>query len=84
MPIAADTSPEADAAQVEGYRRMGGTGRGQVMFRLIGMMRETARAGIRRRHPEYGEAEVRLALARLLYGDDLVGRAWPGARLPDP
>ena len=47
----------------------------QVMFRLIGMVRRTAMAGIRRRHPEYGEAEVRLALARLLYGDDPVGRA---------
>jgi hypothetical protein len=84
MSIAADTSPEADAVQVEAYRRMGGAGRGQVMFRLISLVRQASRAGIRRRHPEYSEAEVRLALARLLYGDDLVGRAWPSGRLPDP
>jgi hypothetical protein len=84
MPIAADTSPQADAVQVEAYRRMGGAGRIQVMFRLNEMVRRTAMAGIRRRHPEYGDADVLLALAQLLYGADLVGRAWPGRRLPAP
>jgi hypothetical protein len=84
MPDAADTSPEADAVQVEAYRQMGGAGRVQVMFRLNEMVRRTAKAGIRRRHPDYGDAEVQLALARLIYGDDLVGRAWPDRRLPDP
>lgn len=84
MPIAADTSPEADAVQVEAYRQMGGAGRVQVMFRLNEMVRGTAMAGIRRRHPEYGDADVLLALAELLYGEDLVRRAWPGRRLPDP
>jgi hypothetical protein len=33
MPIAADTSPDADAVQLGAYRRMGGAGRAQVMFR---------------------------------------------------
>jgi hypothetical protein len=84
MPIAADTSPEADAAQVEAYRRMGGTGRAQVMFRLCAMTRQAAEAGIRARHPEYDDAQVRLALARLVYGDDLVRRAWPGRELLEP
>ena len=84
MPIAADTSPEADAVQVEAYRQMGGAERVQVMFRLTEMVRRTAMAGIRRRHPEYDDADVLLALARLLYGEDLVRRAWPGRHLPDP
>jgi hypothetical protein len=84
MPVAADTSPEADTVQIEAYRRMGGTGRVQVMFRLNEMVRRTAMAGIRRRHPAYGEADTLLALAQLLYGEDLVGRAWPDRRLPDP
>jgi hypothetical protein len=84
MPIAADTSPEADAVQLEAYRQMGGAGRVQVMFRLNDMVRQTAMAGIRRRHPGYDDAEVLLALAALLYGEDLVRRAWPGLRLPEP
>jgi hypothetical protein len=84
MPIAADTSPEADAVQVEAYRQMGGTRRVQAMFRLNEMVRQTAMAGIRRRHPEYGDADALLALAQLLYGEDLVRRVWPGRCLPDP
>jgi hypothetical protein len=84
MPIAADTSPDADAVQLEAYRRMGGPGRAQVMFRLSEMARRTTEAGIRRRHPEYDDGQVMLALARLLHGDDLVRRAWPGRELVAP
>ena len=84
MPIAADTSPEADAAQIEAYRRMGGAGRVEVMFRLTRMARGGAEAGIRSRHADYDDERVKLALARLLYGEDLVRRAWPDRPLVDP
>ncbi len=84
MSIAADTSPEADAAQVEAYRRMGGTERAQVMFRLCEMARQAAEAGIRKRHPEYDDAHVKLAYARLLHGDDVVRCAWPDRELVEP
>ena len=82
MSIAGDTAPHA--TQVEVYRRMGGTGRLQVMFRLIRLGRRAAAAGIRRRHPEYDDEQVLLALARLLYGDDLIRRAWPDRELVEP
>lgn len=84
MAIAQDTSPDADAVQLEAYRCMGGAGRAQVMFRLNEMARRTAEAGIRSRHPEYDEGQVMLALARLLHGDELVQRAWPGRELLEP
>lgn len=84
MSIASDTSSEADAAQLAAYRRMGGMGRAQVMFRLCEMSRQAAEAGILARHPEYDEAQVRLALARLVYGDDLVRRVWPDHGLLEP
>ena len=84
MVIAADTSPDAEAVQIEAYRRMGGTARVQVMFRLGEMARRAAEAGIRRRHPESDDRRVRLALARLLYGDDLVRRAWPDREPAEP
>jgi len=82
--IAQDTSPDADAVQLEAYRRMGGAGRAQVMFRLNQMARRTTEAGIRSRHPEYDDVQVLLALARLLHGDELVQRAWPGRKLLEP
>ena len=84
MAIAADTSHDADAAQLDAYRRMGGAERLAVMFRLTRMAREAAEAGIRSRHPDYDDARVRQALARLLYGDDLVRLAWSDQPLVDP
>lgn len=83
-PIAADTSPDAYAVQIEAYRRMGGLQRAQIAFRLSDFMRRTAMAGIRRRHPDYDDRRVLLALARLLHGDNLVRRAWPNDELVDP
>ena len=79
-----DTTPDAHAAQLESYRRMEGRGRVAVMFRLGEMTRRTSMAGIRGRHPEYDDLQVRLALARLLFGDDLVRRAWPQQDLLSP
>jgi hypothetical protein len=54
------------------------------MFRLSEVARRTLAAGIRARHPEYDDGGVLRALARLLYGDDLVQSAWPGRKLVDP
>jgi hypothetical protein len=82
--IASDTSADADAAQLEAYRRMGGAGRLEIAFRLTRLARITTEAGIRSRHPDYDDAHVKLALARLLYGDDLVRSAWPDRPLVDP
>jgi hypothetical protein len=84
MSCVTDTSPEADAVQIEACRRMGGTGRAQVMFRLCEMARQAAEGGIRRRHPEYDDAQVRLAYARLLQGDDIMRCAWPDRELIEP
>lgn len=84
LPRPIDTDDEAHARQLEVYRRMGGTERVQVMFRLNAMTRALAMAGIRNRHPEYGDDQVLRALARLLHGDDLVRQAWPAQPLVDP
>lgn len=41
-------------------------------------------AGIRARHPEYGEAEVEWALRRLVHGHHLFRCAWPAAPCLEP
>ncbi|HEV7721498.1 MAG TPA: hypothetical protein VGO60_09445 [Iamia sp.] len=41
-------------------------------------------AAVRRRHPDYDDHDVLLALTRLRYGDDLVRDAWPDEPLRDP
>jgi len=79
-----DTTAEAHAAQTEAYRRMSGKQRTEVMFSLNQMGRLTAAAGIRSRHPDYGDEQVHLALFRLLFGDDLSRAVFPDRELVDP
>jgi hypothetical protein len=40
--------------------------------------------GVRRRHPEYSEREVFLAIVRYRYGDDVYQAAWSGQPLLAP
>jgi hypothetical protein len=80
----ADTSADAQRAQDEVYRKLGPQGRIRIMFQLNDMVRAIAIAGIRRRHPDYDDEQVKLAFARLTLGDDLVRAAWPDRALVDP
>lgn len=79
-----DTVADAHEQQLEAYRRLGGAGRVAVLFRLSTLVRETAMAGILSRHPAYDDVQVRMALRRLVLGDDLVRRVWPDQELVDP
>ena len=51
-------------------------------------MSETARAiaaeNIQRRHPDYDAHQTKMALFRMLVGDDLFRRAWPAEPLLAP
>lgn len=82
--IPEDTAPAAHAAQIAAYKRMGGKERTAVTFRLNALARETTMAGIRARHPGYSDEQVRFALYRLIFGDELTRAAWPGRGLVDP
>jgi hypothetical protein len=79
-----DTTPESHAVQLDAYRRLGPTGRARLAASLSADTRQLTRAGIRSRHPDYSDEAVELALRRILYGDELVRRAWPGRPLPAP
>jgi hypothetical protein len=67
MPIS-DTTPRAAALQLQLYRQAGPSRRAQIAVELSDAVRETAIAGIRRRHPEYSERDVAAAFLRLVYG----------------
>ena len=74
-----DTTPAAHEAQLRCYRRMSGAERVAIAAQLSEDVRAVAMAGIRARHPGYGDREVWYALQRLLLGDELFGRVWPHA-----
>ena len=69
---------------MDAYRRMSGSERVAVAFRLNEWARRTAESGIRSRHPDYSEAQVTMALRRLWLGDELTRQAWPDRELVEP
>ena len=82
--IPADTDADAHRIQGESYRNMTGAARLSIAFALSDMVRRVTMAGIRQRHPEYADAQVLAAWARLTLGDDLTRAAWPDQPLVDP
>lgn len=63
-----DTSPEADARYHDFLRALAPERRLETSMKLSRAVRELALAGIRERHPEADEQEVRVRLAVRLYG----------------
>jgi hypothetical protein len=82
--IPLDTTAAAHAVQRDVYRRLGGRGRLDVMFGLNDTVRHLAMSGIRARHPDYTDAQIRQAHARLVLGDALVRALRPDRELVDP
>ena len=75
-----DTSPEAESIQIEVFRRMGPEKRLQTAIELAQTSRELLAKGVRNRHPEYGEEEIRLAVIRILLSEQLFLAAYPAAK----
>ncbi len=75
-----DTSPDAEKVQIEIFRHM----EPQKRLESASLLSETCRTllavGIRKRHPNYAEEQVRLAVIRCLLPNDLFLRVYPNAR----
>jgi hypothetical protein len=61
-----DTSPAARARQLATYRRMTPERRLAAAAEMCDEVRAVTEDGIRHRHPEYSDAEVRAALVAIL------------------
>ncbi len=48
-----------------------------MTFALCDSLRAVAEAGVRHRHPDYDNAQVQVATARLLLGEALFAEAFP-------
>lgn len=75
-----DTTPEAERIQLEVFRRMGPERRLHAAIELSRACRELLIEGVRRRHPEYDERQIRLAAIRLMLPERLFLEAYPEAR----
>jgi hypothetical protein len=76
--LPADTTLDAARLQAEVFRRMSPERRLELGFEMTAALRERLAAGVRGRHPDYTQEQVRLAVARLTLGDDLFSRVFPG------
>lgn len=74
--LTADTSRAAEEHLFEHYRRLEPWEKVRIMCELGALVEAAARRGIRERHVGATEREVRLRLAALRHGADLVRRVW--------
>jgi hypothetical protein len=79
-----DTSPDASALQLDVYRRMSPAARLRIGLELTALSRRLLEDGVRRRHPEYDNQQVRVAFLRRWLGGDLFRRAYQGQPELDP
>jgi hypothetical protein len=75
--VPADTSPEVWRRQMDAIAARSVTDRLEEWAALNRAGAEMEAEAVRRRHPDYSDREVFLALVRLRYGDELAGAAWP-------
>ena len=77
--IPSDTTIEAARKEFEALRRLGPEGRARMTFELSNNLRRTVGAGVRQRHPDYDEQEIRREVVRLMIGDQLFQKAFGGS-----
>lgn len=81
--VPADTAPEAWRVQMDAIARRSVADRLAEWESLNAAVLEMEVAAVRRRHPDYDDRKVFLALTRRRYGDALAIAAWPDAALVD-
>jgi hypothetical protein len=84
MSVSHDTSEDAARVQLQVYRRMAPSERLNVGLELTRMSRDLLAQGIRARHPEYSDDEVKWAVIRVWIGRDMFRLAYPHGPQLDP
>ena len=74
-----DTSPEAYKIQLDIFRAMTPEQRLQRGSELTQFCKGLLADGVKQRHPEYNEEEIRLAVIRIELGEKLFLQAYPHA-----
>lgn len=77
MPLPHDTTLEAARVQFAVLRKLGPEGRDRLGAELSEGVRTVLAEGIRQRHPDYTDEQVRWAMLRALVGDTLFLQAFP-------
>lgn len=76
-----DTTLEAAQVQWEIWRRLTPDRRLKLACEMSDTLRRITASGVRSRHPEYSEEEVKLATIRLCLGDELFRQVYPNSKV---
>ena len=71
-----DTDPKIEAMQIQAWRQASPTRKMNMLAQLNASARRLALTGLRAQYPQASEAELRLKLASLIYGDELAHKAY--------
>jgi hypothetical protein len=71
-----DTHPEAEAVLLQLLRNAPSWQKFKMMSQLNASVRTVALSGLRERHPDAGEAELRRRLADMLLGPELAAKVY--------
>ena len=74
--LSPDTSPEAEVMLLEMMRQTPPWRKMELISQMHAMARNLALAGLRHRHPDASEVELRRRLADLMLGEDLALKAY--------
>jgi hypothetical protein len=74
--LSSDTHPKMEALQIRLWRQASPTQKMHMLAQLNASVRMVAMAGLRSRHPQANEAELRRRLAGLLLGDELAQKVY--------
>jgi hypothetical protein len=74
--LSSDTHPDAEEVQLELLRRMPDWRKMELMTAMTKAVYSQVLAGLRERHPQATEEELRLRMATLVLGPDLAARAY--------
>lgn len=78
-----DTSPEIEAMQFKFYREAPTWRKMEMMAGLHRMARTLSMSGLRQRHPEATDVELRRRLAEMLLGPELAAHVYAGGNQPE-
>ncbi|HUG89280.1 MAG TPA: hypothetical protein VML55_00500 [Planctomycetaceae bacterium] len=79
--IPADTSVDDARVYFATLKRLGNERRLAMGASLSKSLRRRIEAGVRMRHPDYCDDDIRKAVMRILIGEDLYRRCFPGCNV---
>ena len=79
--ISSDTLQDSAVKQFDVLRRMDINARAAMTFELSDNLRSIVESGIRQRHPDYSDEDIKLSVLRLTIDKKLFDQAFPDCKV---